>query len=180
LTRPTAEQGGAELFFEQTAMLCVYYNAINLIEYSKIRIIDWYKNNGFAQLLKLRPELVTASWVDESKVTNRYGIDPATKIHWLTMLRDYLKDQSHIEQFNHPELLNAFAKFKYDPSGARYNCDITIAAALCEVLDADERELMVQESKDEKKILRGTFFKSVNGRMVSSNNLNTYSNAYTN
>ena len=181
VTRPTTEQGGAELFFEQTAMLCVYYNAINLIEHSKLLIIEWYKNNGFRSLLKLKPELVTASWVDSDQTANRYGIDPATKIHWLTMMRDYLRDKSNIDKCNHPELLNAWAKFRYEPgSGNKYNCDITIATSLCIILEADEKELMVQEVKNSQP--KGEMFSyyktDKNGIMISSANFkqNNYTN----
>jgi hypothetical protein len=180
VTRPTAEQGGAELFYEQTAMLCVYYNAINLIEHSKIRIFDWYKSNGFTEYLKLRPMLVTSTWTDESKVSNKYGIDAATKQYWLAMQKDFLKVKENIDQCDHVMLLDAWSRFRYDPSGSRYNCDNTIASSLCTVTEEDEKELIVQESKTEKAQVNFNFYKVIDGRIISSRNLNSYNHANTN
>jgi len=121
-------------------MLCVAYNALNLIEFSKILIIDWYQKNGFSSFLRLRPEFVTANMVVNSKVQNKYGIDPSTKPYWLRMLRNWLSKEENIQKIDFPELLTAWANFKYDPTGKRYNCDITIATSLCIVSEEDDKE----------------------------------------
>jgi hypothetical protein len=172
LTRPSEEQGGSELFYEQTAMLCVYYNAINLIENSKIRIYDWYKSNGFTEFLKLRPVLVVSNWVDETKASNRYGIDPATKPFWLSMHKDWLRKKYNIDNCDHPILLDAWAKFRYDPSGQKYNCDITISTSLCLVAEEDEKEVLVKSNEKPKNIKElFNYFKSKDGKMMSGVNL---------
>jgi hypothetical protein len=139
-------------------MLCIAYNAINLIEYSKILIMDYYVKNGFSSLMKLRPEFVTANMVTVSKTTNRYGIDPSTKPEWLKMQKKYLSDKRNIENCDFIELLDAWAKFKYDPSGKRYNCDVTIATSLCTVCEEDEKELEVSNSVEVKEEKRPLFY----------------------
>lgn len=131
--RPTEEEGGAEAFYEKSALLCAYYGAMNLIEYSKVRIMDWYKAHGFEGMLMERPTFVSAALIDDSKATNRYGIDPSTKIHWLKYLSDWLADKTHIDECYFVDLLNAWAKYRYDSTGKKYNCDITIATSLCHV-----------------------------------------------
>ena len=152
LERPTTAQGGAEVFFEHTAMATMYWNSINLVEYSKIRIIDWYKRNRLGGLLKERPRFVIAKFVDDSRTQNIYGIDPATKPEWLKMQREYLSNRENIEGCDIPQLLRAWAKFIYDPTGKKYNCDITIASSLCTVLQDDEMslEIVARRKKTEK------------------------------
>ena len=67
IERPTPEQGGAEKFYEHTAMMCIFYNmSLNLVEYSKILILSWYKNNGLESLLKARPDIATAAMMVNS------------------------------------------------------------------------------------------------------------------
>ncbi len=153
LQRPTTEEGGAERFYENTALLCAYYNARNLIEFSKWRIIDWYTRNGLSGLLKERPESILASFISQSKANNRYGIDPSTKKDWLNLLRETLTPEV-IGNMDDIEQLRRFAKFKYDPTGKKYNCDVTISSALSIIHQKDEQdyvpvyELREEESKE--------------------------------
>lgn len=164
IERPTESEGGREKFYEHTAMLCVFYNAINLIEYSNTLIIDWYVRKGFSTYLKLRPEFVTANMVIHSKMNNKYGIDPSTKSQWLAMQATYLT-KDNIDKCNFVILLEAWAKFRYDPQGKKYNCDNTIAASLCTVCEEDEKEFVVHtEKKKENKPLR--YIKDMNGNLI--------------
>jgi len=167
--RPTASEGGSELFYEHTAMGCIFFGlAINLIEYSKIRIIDWYIKNGFESLLKERPEFVSASMITKSKTTNRYGIDPATKPHWLYMLRDEMTED-FIDRIDDVYQIERLAKFRYDPSGKKYNCDTTITSALTIVLDKDETDIMVIKDDIAENKENYTYYRTdKNGRMVAA------------
>lgn len=154
LERPSEKVGGSDLFYEHTAMMCVAYNAINLIEYSKILILDWYVKHNLSSLLKLRPEFVTASMVIASKTNNRWGIDPSTKSEWLKMHRKWLSDKRNIENCDFIELLEAWSNFRYDPSGKKYNCDVTIATSLCTVCEEDDAimdEELSSGTKEERK-----------------------------
>jgi hypothetical protein len=140
IERPTTAQGGAEKFYEHCAMACVFYNNTQaLVEHTKILIFEWFKNNGFESLLKLRPDLVTANVIANSKATNKYGIDASTKSSWLSTLRDSMTDMI-IEMMYSIQMIDAFIKFKYVPGGdqRKYNCDITIAAALSVISDRDD------------------------------------------
>ena len=149
--RPSVEEGGSELFYEHTAMLCIYYGcAINLIEYSNVLIINWYRNNGFEFLLKERPEFVSASMVIKSKTVNRFGIDPNTKLQWLKMLKDHLVLEN-IQKMRDIDQISRFAKFRYDPTGQKYNDDVVISSALNIVLAKDEEYLEVNEEEKENK-----------------------------
>ena len=126
----------------------MYYNSKNLIEWSKVLIFEWYEKNGVSALLKERPEFVLSKMIVKSQATNYYGIDPSTKPHWLKILADYLKVKENIDKCYFPELLKAWAKFKYAPGKIRYNCDNTIATSLCGVMEEDERELLVMSMSE--------------------------------
>lgn len=138
----------SEMFFERTAKLNYYYNIRGrcLIEWSNILIFKWYEKMGLEYMLAERPELVISNWITNSTVNNRYGIDPSTKRHWLTLLKDYLSDINNIEKLEDTEQISAFLYFKYDP---KYNCDITISSALCLVMDLEEEEAMTENDDRE-------------------------------
>ena len=165
LIRPKESEGGAENFYEKTAMLCAMYNARNLIEYSKIRIIDYYVKNGWAGLLKERPAFVTANLIKHSQATNKYGIDPSTKIHWLKMQAAYLNDVTHIEECDFIELLDAWANYKYDSTGKKYNCDITISTSLCEVFLKDEEAIQAYSISEKGRRKRPVYVQGANGEL---------------
>ena len=153
----------AEMFFENSAKLVYYYFAMNLIEYSNLRIFDWYKKNGFEYLLRERPEFVLSAWIRNSKVENKYGIDPNTKIHWLGLLKKKLLDPVFVNQIYDIEAINAFLKFKLDP---KYNCDITISAALTAVQEQEDKEIIVNEEKPLMVRKPMPVYVTINGRLV--------------
>lgn len=146
--RPESAIGGKDVFYEHTALMSVYYNAKNLIEWSKIIIFEWYARNRLEYLLKERPEFVLSKMINKSQATNFYGIDPSTKPSWLKLMADFLRVQENVSKIYFPELLKAWAKFKYQPGVHRYNCDITIATSLCETFEEDIREMEVVSEGD--------------------------------
>lgn len=148
--RPETWEGGAEAFYEEVLKLNLYYNAINLIEYSNLRIFDFYKNHGFNHLLKERPRLMIAKWIQDTKVANEYGIDPSSKAYWLAELSDSITDE-WVNNIFDIDILSALAKFRYNPGRLKYNCDITISMALLAVLYQDEIELeVIREQTNER------------------------------
>lgn len=147
--RPKIEEGGAYTFYENTIKLSVAYNVVNLIEWSNIRIFDFYEKNGMQWILKERPDMVMSRYIMNTKTSNTYGIDPSTKPHWLAMLRDFLSVKENVYKLDDIEQITALAAFRYDPSGKKYNCDITISTALAIVCYEDETELEVIEKEDD-------------------------------
>ena len=125
LWRPSVK----EKFFEQTAMMMIYYhNARNLIEWSNITIFDWYKNNNLEFLLKERPLISTAN-VKHSVVNNRYGIDPATKHIWEDHFADYI--ETNYENLQSVAGVERYMLYRRSKTGEKkYNCDLTIADML--------------------------------------------------
>lgn len=141
-------------FYENTAKMCVLYGwAQNLVEYSNLLIFHWYIDNGFEPLLKERPDIATANTIN-SKVPNRYGIDPSTKSFWLQYAADWLRDRDgngvpNAFKLRDLQLVDKLIKYKRDP---KYNCDETIAFSLMIVHRNDilwrYREQRKEEIKD--------------------------------
>lgn len=163
--RPSEAEGGKNIWYENTAKLCVYYGiqSANLIEWSKILIVEWYINNNFDSLLKERPGLSIATWIKKSDSTNRYGIDTSTKLHWLTKYRKWLEIPENIEGIDDVEQLTAIAKFKLDP---KYNCDTTIACSLAIVCAEDDIEMEVRSSSDQQNNEKLRKFKRVGDKLI--------------
>ena len=163
LDRPSVEQGGASVAYENSAKLCVYYSAMNMIEYSKILIFSWYEDNAMETYLKPRPDMAIANMVEKSNVSNRWGFHGSLVIHGLKMLRDWCNEEENIRRCPFPELLLAWSRFKIHKD---YNCDITIAAMLCVV--SAENDLMYLKYEEEEDHLHTRSFKgykTVNGRL---------------
>jgi intein/homing endonuclease len=156
--RPREGEGGASRFFEWSLMLSIYFNVVNLIEFSKILIIHYFVEQGFEYLLKEKPEFFLSTYVENSKSSNRWGIDPSTKPVWLVKMRDWLTPEN-IEKMDDIRQIEALAKFKYDPSGKKYNCDITISSSLCQVVAYDDQDIPVSESESDEEESYGVYFK---------------------
>lgn len=100
-------------------------------------------------LLKERPQLMISRWITDSQVNNQYGIDPSSKPYWLSAAADFLRnmDYAFIKNCFDEGLLQALAKFRYNPGLFKYNCDITITFALMVVLLGDEEGLEVAKNQ---------------------------------
>lgn len=151
--RPTELEGGSPMFYENTVKLCMYYgnmDQMNLIEYSNILIFDYYKRWNMEYLLKERPSMIISQNVNESKTTQKYGIEPTFVPHALRMLKERLRQDNYtvIRKTYDVEMLEKWAMFKIDP---HYNCDITISCALNIASAIEDRELEVYSDIDEDK-----------------------------
>lgn len=160
VARLTYRPDTAEEFYESTAKLCMYYNALNLIEYSNIGIFTWYKNNNLSYLLRERPEIAYAN-IKDSKMQNKWGIDPQTKHEWINALSDYI--QNNIDNIDDTDMLTQLAKYRSDP---KYNCDITISTALAVIHMNDDVDYEVREEKEKSLAKFRIGYKFENGKLT--------------
>lgn len=164
VARYTARPETSDLFYENTAKLCLYYGgALNLAEYSNIGIFKWYKNNNLEWLLRERPEIAYAN-VKDSKMQNRWGIDPSTKGEWISQLADYI--ETYCDNIDDEEMLIRLLKYRKTKGTEKYNCDITISSALCVLHLNDDFNIQVTSSEEQKKFKFTSGFKMVNGKMT--------------
>jgi hypothetical protein len=154
-----------EKFYEQTALACIYYGECeNLIEWSNISIFDWYKTYHYDYLLKERPAITYAN-VKDSRVNNRYGVDPNTKHVWIEHFADYIED--YYDNIFDLEAVRRFMIFR----SKDHNCDITISYMLAweGILD-DVKKGYVPQNRDRQKEREESAplmgYTSVNGQRV--------------
>lgn len=146
--RPSEEEGGSPMFYENTIKLCIYYGFCeNLIEYSNVMIFDYYKRWMVEYLLKERPALVIAQHVQDPKANQRYGIEQSFVPHSLKMLKEKLRsdDYALINRMFDIVQIERFIAFRV---AADYNCDITISSALNIAAATEDRELEVYADSD--------------------------------
>ena len=79
----------------------------------------------------------------ESKMQNKYGIDPATKYEWLRMLKNWI--ENNWDKLDDEEQIKKLLKFRIDPD---YNCDITISSALAVLHLEDSKDVEVRSQKE--------------------------------
>ena len=163
--RPSVEDGGAELFYEHSAMLTMWYDCMNNIEYSNLRIFDWYKVHGFYNLLKDRPELAFANKIQNTRVKNVKGTDKSLKPHILAILREDL-DPEFISRMYLTEQIKFFAKFRYVPGQKRFNCDVTMASAEAATAAKEDQFLVVKSRDEVENKWKVKVYANVNGRLV--------------
>lgn len=164
LERPTVNQGGRDVFYENTAKLTMLYNGTNLVEHSKLLIFPWYEQHGLGHLLALKPSYVVTNMVENTQTTNRYGIDASLLPYGLKMLKDFLTFDN-INQIDFIEMLDAFSMFKIQKD---YNCDLTIACVWAVVQKEEdvlsyERKQAVGERQNK---IRTVAYKRINGKIV--------------
>jgi hypothetical protein len=154
----------ADDFYEMSFKLNMYYNCLNLIEYSNLGIFKWAKNMGLEGWLKERPEVAYAN-VKDSKMQNKYGVDPQTKSEWITRLRDYI--ESNVDDLDDEEQIVQFLKYRHKTAnGKPYNCDITISSALAVIHLEDDFDIEVRETGEQKTARFRTGFKMQNGKFT--------------
>jgi hypothetical protein len=127
VARMTWRPSKKEKFFKMSAYMCMYYGAMNLIEWSNITIFDWYKNNEFEHYLKERPAITYAT-VKDSLMTNKYGVDPQTKYIWENNFKEYI--QSYAYRWWDKVGVERAIAYRASTENKRYNCDITIGEML--------------------------------------------------
>lgn len=164
IERPSANDGGLELFYQHTIMICVWYRCMNNIEYVDNRIFEFYTKNGFEHLLYQRPRLAFANKILRSVLNNPYGTDKTLKPHGLSILSDRLTDE-FIGNMYFMRQIEALAKFKYSKD---YNCDITIATMECEIADNEDEMLIVRSESDIVNKRRKRVFRNIGGRITAT------------
>lgn len=132
----------AEDFYDGCLKLSVYYDAKTLIEYTKIRIIDYFKNNNGLKYLKERPESADAKY---SVATNKYGVVMSGVQK--TLQTDLLVEYLHVLNTNifFIDLLEQLAFY-----GAK-NADLADAFGLCLIHNRDIHKIVVKQKDEEKK-----------------------------
>lgn len=123
-------------FWEGSLLLAVYYNAEMLIEYTKINILDFYKDVNAYKYLKERPETIHS---ENSKAQNKWGVQMTKdiKARMIEIIDEEIKE--HGDKIWFEDLLQELADF-----GDR-NTDRAMAYGLCLLHKKDNYNLMPKD-----------------------------------
>jgi len=147
LERPNTAHGGKNKFYEHCAMAGVWCGNVEMmIEHTKVLIIEWLLNNGFGNLIALRPQMAFAAQLNKSKAMNKYGIDGSMKPNVMAIMSNDLTPE-FINNMFITKQIKAFIRYKYSRN---YNCDITVSSAHAAVA-AKEHEKRVAYSTTDKR-----------------------------
>jgi hypothetical protein len=161
--RPTEAQGGRNTAYENAAKLSLYYSVLNMIEFTKLLIFEFYEAYGLEGFLSPRPDLVIAANIDRSQASNKYGMPQGLIPSMLTKLRDWLLVPGNIENIPFEFVLKAISEFK---RAKHFNCDITMTMVTI-MAQLEEYLIDLQENTNKDTRPQQTFkgFRNVGGQL---------------
>jgi hypothetical protein len=151
-----------EQFYENCAMLCIYYDTQVLVEYNDDGLLHYFLDNGLSRYLKERPRSADAPY---SKVTNRYGIHMKSfqKRLVVELIDEYVR--KNVEDIYYVELLQELAAF------GTVNTDRAMAFGMALIHDMDMTKKLIdrdEEDEDERDFIPH-FERQHNGEIISIN-----------
>tara|TARA_R110000851_G_scaffold117849_4_gene244872 strand:+ start:2581 stop:4380 length:1800 start_codon:yes stop_codon:yes gene_type:complete len=151
----------AEEFWDGCLKLAVYYEAVMLVEYTRIGVIGYFQREGMTKYLKERPSTAHSP---KTKNKNKYGIqmNKHTKAVMEQFMNKYIEEDC--EDIWFIELLDELANY-----GLR-NTDRAIAFGLCLIHDIDLHDKAVNKDVSKNESLGFVYYKRVNGRLIPYKN----------
>jgi len=134
--------------WDNALKLAMYYNSEVNIEYTKIGIVGWFRDNNAYHLLKKRPTINLTN-ADPNKSSHLIGTTAAGPIidHQDQKIAAYIEDYS--DEIWFPDMLQQLQDYNRED---RTKFDLVIAMGLCELSDED---LMGQAAKPPSKAAEG-------------------------
>jgi hypothetical protein len=119
--------------WDNALKLAYYFNAEVNIEYTKIGIVGWFRDQGFYHLLKKRPSINLQN-ADPSKSSALIGTTAGGPIidHQDQKIAAYIDD--YYKEIWFPDMLKQLQDYNRDD---RTKFDLVIAMGLCELADED-------------------------------------------
>lgn len=154
----------AELFYESTYKLALYYNLKVLVEYTKIGIIQWFLSNNRETFLYPRPSLTGV--IKETVSVNKYGLAMPyyVKQHIISLMANYVK--KNVDQIYFPSLLHDMMRFDFDSMVKGLSHDETMAAAICLVADDDLSKRKISAHNAGNKVILPVYRRDNYGQLV--------------
>ena len=119
--------------WDNALKLAYYYNSEVNIEYTKIGIVGWFRDNGFYHLLKKRPSIALQG-ANPNKASMLIGTQATTHIidHMDGKVKTYIED--NYDKIFFKDVLEQLQDYDRDN---RTKFDMVIAMGLCELSDED-------------------------------------------
>ncbi len=119
--------------WDNALKLAYYYNSEVNIEYTKIGIVGWFRDQGFYNLLKKRPSIALGN-ANPTKSTNLVGTQAVGYLidHMDQKIAFYL--ENFYDHIFFKDMLNQLQNYNRDD---RTKFDMVISMGLCELADED-------------------------------------------
>jgi hypothetical protein len=154
--------------YEQLLMQAIYYDTKALVEYSKIRILDFWSNWGAANRLKERPEAILKSG---HKNKNQYGVymTPDVKNQGIDAIKVDIST-GLLEDIYFMDLLDDLA------NAGNKNADMFIAYLLCKLyeLEMSIKPIDISSNNVQEDEYKFPTYKFVNGKRVAKHQVNEF------
>lgn len=161
LDRGTADSD--DEFYSQTLRLSIWYKIELLVEYTKVAIINYFKDVGAHKFLRERPDLDGSGY--NSRAQNQYGFKLPNQYAWKLILR-LLKQEVNLNFANYwfMEILSHLVDYGESNSDLGSALGMVMVAKLDMFGDISEG---IEETPEEENLLEGMgFYEIVDGKAV--------------
>lgn len=133
--------------YRQIAYALMYFNAIALLEYTRINILDFLRDNGYLKYLAKEPDAISRSDKNFKANKNKYGIraTPAVINFYIDKIKEYLTDYGENLYFiSQVKQLTSYSREE------KNKFDIVAAMGMTEILEAEFSNEIAKNIVEEK------------------------------
>lgn len=130
--------------YNDVAALLMYYNAIGLVEYTKIHIVKHFQQYKYLRYLAKEPASPSSSIASYKPNPNKYGIRSTKEIvnYYILKIKDYLED--YADKIYFKEQLSQLVDYTRED---KTKFDIIAAMGHCEILDFEYHAVLPSNSR---------------------------------
>jgi len=149
--------------YEQIALLHIYYNAVGLLEHTKVRIKDYFVEKGLTKYLAREPSFLSNTIKSYKASQTKIGIRVTTDIirAYIEYIKEYIEDYS--EKIFLKPLLKQLNNYIFE-NKKKY--DLIAAMGMCEILDRELRNNQPKSIANKTQIKPLTWYTNFKGEKV--------------
>lgn len=149
--------------YEQILLLHIYYNAIGLLEHTRIRIRDYFVEKNATKYLAREPSHLSNNIKNYINISYKIGIRITEDIifAYIDYIKEYIED--HFEKLYFVELLRQLVEYTFDK---KKKFDLIAAMGMCEILDREMRDIQPNVSRKQNNIKQLSWYTDHLGRKV--------------
>ena len=145
------------LFGEDVLKLCMYYNAIAMVEPSTNAVKDYFWHNNILNRLAKTPRIATNDLSKGSQVKYGFPINAGTKSYGIGLVSKYIDD--HIDNIYFPRLLKEMLNYSSDGNFDLIMAFLQVLVYRSDLWDFRKKDIVKQKKEFPR-------FKRVNGQIV--------------
>ena len=149
--------------YEQILLLHIYYNALGLLEHTRIRIRDYFVEKNATKYLAREPSHLSNTIKGYNHISHKIGIRITTDI--IDAYIDYIKEyiQDYYDRIYFIDILRQLGDYSNEK---KKKFDLVAAMGMCELLDREMRDVQPNNSKNKNKIKQMSWYTDSFGRKV--------------